>query len=159
MIVKLSEVVEQREKKFSYKEKSIEGLNLLDSIQIDGKVVYSDDRYLVEGTYETTLELDCVRCLTKIFPVVKGRFSGIYLDIKSYEKYISELKLEEEIGELVEVALNNEINISNLVREYLILDISEHDRCKPSCVEINEIERYSENEIDPRWQQLLEIKF
>lgn len=159
MIIKLNEVIDEKGKEFIYTERVMNGLAILEGVSINGKIIKSGDRYIVNGFFKTVLSLECARCLESITSKVEGEFSGIYLDTKNYQKYISSLRQEEEFkDEYFEEAINNEINISDLVREYILLEISGYEMCSPHCLNTEDIERYSEEDMDPRWQQLLDIE-
>lgn len=160
MIIKLSEIINESEKKFDYVDEKIDSIDTLEGVSIRGDILKDGNKYIVKGTYKTILRLECVRCLAEIEPLVQGEFEAIYLDPKDYSKYISSLKPEEEFGkEHFEEAINSEINISELVREYIILDLSQYESCLPECNDGSEIDKYSKDDVDPRWQQLLDIKF
>lgn len=158
MIVKLSQIMNGETISFDYVEKEMDSLVIPEGVTIRGTAYAKDGYYVVEGTYRTILKLECVKCLAEIEPLVQGDFEGKYLESKEFEKYLSSLKPEEEFGDNhLEEAVNGEINISELVREYIILDLSEYEVCAPECADTSEVE-YQKDEIDPRWQQLLDIK-
>ncbi len=160
MIIKLSEIINESEVTFDYVEKTIDSIDTPEGVTIRGRAFKDDNGYVVEGSYRTVLRLECVRCLTEIEPLIQGDFRAEYLDPKEYSKYTSSLKPEEEFGDKhFEEALNSEINISDLVREYIILDLSQYEACLPECSDTTEVEKYSKEDVDPRWQQLLDIKF
>lgn len=160
MIIKLSEIINESEVTFDYVEKTMDSIDTPEGVTIRGRAFKEDNGYVVEGSYRTVLRLECVRCLTEIEPLIQGDFRAEYLDPKEYSKYASSLKPEEEFGDKhFEEALNSEINISDLVREYIILDLSQYEACLPECSDTSEVEKYSKDDVDPRWQQLLDIKF
>lgn len=160
MIIKLSEIINESEVAFDYVEKTMDSMDTPEGVTIKGKAYKEGNSYVVEGSYRTVLRLECVRCLAEIEPLIQGEFKGEFLDPKEYSKYMSSLKPEEEFGdENFEEAVNSEINISDLVREYIILDLSEYETCLPECSDTSEVEKYSKEDVDPRWQQLLDIKF
>lgn len=160
MIIKLSEIINESEVTFDYVEKTMDSMDTPEGVTIKGKAYKEGNGYVIEGSYRTVLRLECVRCLAEIEPLVQGEFKGEYLDPKEYSKYISSLKPEEEFGDKhFEEAINSEIDISDLVREYIILDLSQYEACLPECSDTSEVEKYSKEDVDPRWQQLLDIKF
>ncbi len=159
MIIKLNVIIDERGKEFIYTEEVMDWLTFPEGVSINGKIIKSGDRYIVKGFFKTVLSLECVRCLEKITSNIEGGFSAVYLDSKNYQKYISGLKQEEEFkDEYFEEAVNNEINISDLVREYILLEMSDYEMCNPHCLNTENIERYSKEDMDPRWQQLLDIE-
>ncbi|MBC2850800.1 DUF177 domain-containing protein [Cetobacterium sp. 8H] len=160
MIIKLNEIINESEIVFDYVEQTMDSLDIPEGIAIKGRAYKEGDQYIVEGSYRAVLRLECVRCLTEIEPLIQEDFKGFYLDPKEYSKYISSLKPEEEFGDNhFEEAVDSEINISNLVREYIILDLSQYETCLPECTDASEVEKYLKDDVDPRWQQLLDIKF
>ncbi|MGL5355879.1 MAG: YceD family protein [Cetobacterium sp.] len=159
MIIKLSEIINESEVTFDYVEKTMDSIDLPEGILIRGKAYKEGNSYILEGSYRAVLRLECVRCLVEIEPLIQGEFRGEYLDPKEYSKYTSSLKPEEEFGDVhFEEATNSEIKISDLVREYIILDLSQYETCLPECSDTSEVDKYSKEDIDPRWQQLLDIK-
>ncbi|MGL4671703.1 YceD family protein [Cetobacterium sp.] len=160
MIIKLSEIINESEVTFDYVEKTMDSIDTPEGVTIRGRAFKEDNGYVVEGSYRTVLRLECVRCLTEIEPLIQGDFRAEYLDPKEHSKYASSLKPEEEFGDKhFEEATNSEISISDLVREYIILDLSQYEACLPECSDTSEVEKYSKEDVDPRWQQLLDIKF
>ncbi|MGL5087925.1 MAG: YceD family protein [Cetobacterium sp.] len=159
MIIKLSEIINESEVTFDYVEKTMDSIDIPEGIVIRGKAYKEGNSYILEGSYRAVLRLECVRCLVEIEPLIQGDFKGEYLDPKEYFKYASSLKPEEEFGDVhFEEAVNSEIEISDLVREYIILDLSQYEACLPECSDTSEVDKYSNGDIDPRWQQLLDIK-
>lgn len=101
-----------------------------------------------------------MRCLKDIEVDLNGEFIGSFLDEAAYRQYMKNLKTECEIdsNEIYDEIINGEIDLSRLVREYIILDLPPYPQCDPKCEDDSEIEKYSDNGIDSRWQQLLQIK-
>lgn len=155
--IKIEDILKGQLSNFNFEIDRMDGLDLI-KLEIIGTAVYENHKYVVTGNYNAIMKLECVRCLTPIEREIEGEFKGIYLDPKEYKKYLAELKPEEEItAEFYEEAVNGEINISDLVREFIILDLPQMESCYPECTDSSSIEKYSKDEIDPRWQQLLEI--
>ncbi|MGL4403906.1 MAG: YceD family protein [Fusobacteriaceae bacterium] len=115
--------------------------------------------YQISGAYTTEVKVQCVRCLKEIAQDISGNFIWNFLEPREYLEYIKELKEESELdSEGIEQADNGEINISDLVRQELILNMDSYPACKPSCEDDSEIKKYTEETIDSRWAKLLEIK-
>ncbi len=115
--------------------------------------------YQVSGTYAAEVKVQCVRCLKEIAQDISGNFIWNFLEPREYLAYIKELKEESELdSEGLEEAVNGEIDISDLVRQEIILDMESYPTCKPSCEDDSEIKKYTEETIDSRWAKLLEIK-
>lgn len=161
MIVKLRELTNENKSNFSYEEVYFDDeIECVYPAKINAKIEKIENKYYITGEYEATLKLCCVRCLSELVPTIKGKFQAIYLDAKDYYNYMNRLNEIEELSEedYIDEAVNNEIDISSLVREYILLKLSEYNRCIPKCNNEEEIEKYSKLEIDSRWQQLLEIE-
>lgn len=159
MIIKLSEIIDGTKTAFNYVEHKMENIDIVNEVCIEGIIYKNENEYIVESSYDVQLELVCTRCLTKITPMVKGYFKSIFLTEKDYLKCEKLLKKEEEFFEnYLEKAKNNEIDISDLVREHIILDMSDYERCVPECLDVSEIDKYTKKDADSRWQQLLDIK-
>ena len=139
----------------------IEDVELSDKIHIIGNVV-SDGKGRVEisGKYSTKAIVQCVRCLKDIEIDLAGEFTGTFLDESAYKQYMKNLKVECEIdsNEIYDEIIDGEIDLLNLVREYIILDLPPYPQCDPECEDDSEIEKYKDDGIDSRWQQLLQIK-
>lgn len=158
MKIKISEIVKENVFTFDYIETNLEDLTFKDGVKICGKISLKDGKYIVEGNYNTVIKLECVRCLADIERDISGEFKGIFLDSKAYSEYLSNLKPEDEMeDEYMSEAVDGQIDISELVREYIILDLPQYEMCYPECKDSSELDKYSKDEIDPRWQQLLEI--
>lgn len=159
MIIKLSEIIDGKKTAFNYVEHKMENIDIVNEVCIEGIIYKNENEYIVEGSYNVQLELVCTRCLTKIKPMIKQSFKSIFLTEKDYMKYEKLLKKEEEFFEnYLEKAEKNEINISDLVREHIILDMSDYERCVPECLNVSELDKYTKMDTDLRWQQLLDIK-
>ena len=79
---------------------------------------------------------------------------------RQYIQYLKSLSTECEIdkNEIYDPIENGIIDLESLVREYILLDMPPYPQCEPSCEDDSEIEKHSNDGIDPRWQQLLQIK-
>ena len=56
-----------------------------------------------------------------------------------------------------EELVNGEIDIDELVREHLILEVDPYEVCSENCQGLSEMKDYEDDGIDPRWAQLLEM--
>ena len=147
--------------KFDFYVENIEELNLSDKIHITGNAISDGNgRFEVSGKYSTKAIVQCVRCLKNIEIDLNGEFTGTFLDENAYKQYMKNLKVECEVdsNEIYDEIIDGEINLLGLVREYIILDLPLYPQCNPECEDDSEIEKYSDNGIDSRWQQLLQIK-
>jgi len=146
---------------FDFYVDTIDDVVLKDKLHIVGTAI-SDGSGKVEvsGKYSTKIEVQCVRCLKNIEEDLTGEFTGTFLDESAYRQYMKNLKVECEIdsNEIYDEIIDGEIDLVNLVREYIILDLPPYPQCDPECEDDSEIEKYSNHGIDSRWQQLLQIK-
>jgi len=152
----------QKETKFEFSE-------VLEDIQIEGSEVSKVDvDYLLElvegeviirGDYKAFLKTNCVRCLEDIEIEVTGEFFGDYKTPEDYREYLESLGKEMHVhDDMVEEIIDGCVDISSLVRDYIILDMPQYPACEPECDGLEEMEKYSNNGIDSRWQKLLDLK-
>jgi len=152
----------QKETKFEFSE-------VLEDIQIEGSEVSKVDvDYLLElvegeviirGDYKAFLKTNCVRCLEDIEIEVTGEFFGDYKTPEDYHEYLESLGKEMHVhDDMVEEIIDGCVDISSLVRDYIILDMPQYPACEPECDGLEEMEKYSNNGIDSRWQKLLDLK-
>lgn len=115
--------------------------------------------YKVSGKYSGTVKLECVRCLKEILQEITGEFQWKFLEPKNYSTYIKSFEQESEIdSDGYEETQNGEIDVVEIVRQQILLDIDFYPSCKPFCDDDSEIKKYSDNIGDQRWAKLLEIK-
>ena len=112
--------------KFDFYEENIGDIELSDKIHIVGSAVSDNNGKIeVSGKYSTKAIVQCVRCLKDIEVDLNGEFIGSFLDEAAYRQYMKNLKTECEIdsNEIYDEIINGEIDLSRLVREYIILDL------------------------------------
>jgi len=152
----------KRETKFEFQE-------VLEDIQIEGATISKvhvdyllelvEGEVIIRGDYKAFLKTSCVRCLEEIDLEVSGEFFGDYKESKDYNEYIESLGKEAQVhDDMVEELVDGEIDISSLVRDYIILDMPQFPACEPECSGLDELEKYRNSGIDSRWQQLLDLK-
>jgi len=152
----------KRETQFKFTE-------ILDDIIIEGTTVPKVDvDYLIElvegeviirGEYTAFMKTSCVRCLEEVEIEVSGEFFGDYKESKAYEEYIESLGKEAQVlDDMIEELVDGEVDISSLVRDYIILDMPQFPACEPECDGLEELEKYRDSGIDSRWQKLLDLK-
>lgn len=132
-----------------------------DLVEVEGKAKKnSNGKIEIDVHYKTEVELQCVRCLEKITYPLESNFHSVFLDEAEYRQYIKSLDLECEVSldEIYDEVVDGVIDLSELVREYIILDLPPYPSCYPECNGMLELEKYQKDEIDSRWQQLLKIK-
>ena len=132
--------------KFDFYAENIGDIELSDKIHVIGSAVSDNNGKIeVSGEYSTKTIV---------------QFTGSFLDEAAYRQYMKNLKMECEINsnEIYDEIIDGEIDLLGLIREYIILDLPPYPQCNPECEDDSEIEKYSDNGIDSRWQQLLQIK-
>lgn len=159
MKIKLS-VLDKEAVKFNFSVSNLEGVDLAGDLQIDGIAERVNNEYLVKGVYSVKLKTQCVRCLEEMVVELKDKeFYGKFLDEKDYEIYLKDLA---DATEMMEDdyfrAESNEIDITELVREELILEVPQYPTCVPECKDDSYLQKYGNNGMDSRWAQLLDIK-
>ena len=120
--------------KFDFYEENIGDIELSDKIHIVGSAVSDNNGKIeVSGKYSTKAIVQCVRCLKDIEVDLNGEFIGSFLDEAAYRQYMKNLKTECEIdsNEIYDEIINGEIDLSRLVREYIILDLPPYPQCDP----------------------------
>lgn len=152
--------VENHTLKFDFYIDNIEDIELKSRVHVVGTAINNNGKVELSGHYSTEVEAQCVRCLKSITINLENDFSGTFLDEVEYRRYLKSLNTECEIdqNEIYDEIIDGEIDLESLVREYIILDLPPYPQCYPECEDNSEIEKYSNDGIDPRWQQLLQIK-
>ena len=162
MIIKLDELRAKpnQKEKFSYTTNEVEDIKLLSPLEIEGEIEYIENEIFVRGKYRAKVGAPCVKCLKEVAISLDGEYDGHYCEGESYKKHLSSLKKECDVKEnYLDEAVHGEINITDLVREFIILDMPPYPSCEPECEGLEEMERYSKkDDVDPRWQELLNIK-
>ena len=138
----------------------MEDIDLKERVHVVGTAVNNNGKVEISGNYSTIVRTQCVRCLKDIEIELNNNFMGTYLDEAQYTQYLKSLNAECEINqdEVYDEIKDGIIDLEGLVREYIILDMPPYPQCQPVCEDDSEIEKYSDDGIDPRWQQLLQIK-
>ncbi len=146
--------------KFNFSVSSLEGVNLCGELHIEGKAKRLNNEYFIEGKYSARIKTQCVRCLEDIeIDLGVKEFYGRFLNSQDYEKYLETLaKAAEMTEEEYFEAEDNEIDVIELVREELLLEMPQYPTCVPECKDDSYLQKYSNNGMDSRWAQLLDIK-
>lgn len=160
MKIKLLDIDRNVKKEFNFSVSNLEGIDLDGELHISGTVHKLSDEYLVEGKYSAKVKTQCVRCLDDIVvDLGEKEFQARFLTSEDYKKYLETLAkaavmTEDDYFE----AVNGEIDILELVKEEMILEIPQYPACIPECKDDSYIQKYSNDGIDSRWSQLLNIK-
>lgn len=139
----------------------INDAKLLDDVQVSLSLRKIENEVFVKGCFVTKLEQQCVKCLESFQELIEDEFELIYLPESLYEEYEESFKNEHEynINEVLREKLENGfIDVLKIITEYIMVAMPEYPKCSQECHGIQEIDKYTkENEMDPRWEQLLNI--
>ena len=152
----------KRKTKFEFLETlediQIEGVTI-PKVHIDYLVELVEGEVIIRGEYKAHIKTSCVRCLEDVELEVSGEFFGDYKEENDYKKYIESLGKEAQVlDDMVEELVDGEVDISSLVRDYIILEMPQFPACEPDCSGLEELEKYRDSGIDSRWQKLLDLK-
>lgn len=142
-----------------------EPVTLTGTTVLDGDTQRVNGRATVRGTISTNVSLDCTRCLDSIAKRLKIPFRAIFVDSSEEdtraESEVGDARLDESLVE------DGKIDMAEVVREQILLALPEQIFCRedckglcPKCGEsLNLIDcRCADNEIDPRWAALRNLK-
>ena len=160
MKIKLSELDGKERVKFNFSVSSLEGVELDGELRVDGFVHKINNEYFIEGKYSARIKTQCVRCLEDItIDLGEKKFQARFLDHEDYQRYLETLsKAAEMTEEDYFEAVNGEIDITELVREEMFLEMPQYPACVPECKDNSYLQKYSNDGMDSRWAQLLDIK-
>ena len=142
-----------------------ETVKLEDSVKVEGTLIKGIVQTDVEGEIAACAEFECSRCLQTAEEQLKIPFSVSYI---TPESYTTEEEAELNPDDLqVSIFDGEKIDVTELVREQILLDLPEQIFCREDCrglcpqcganrnlIDCNCVEK----EIDPRWQGLRELK-
>ena len=162
MKIKLDELKLKDSKHFHF-EGIIEELpdlefQLVKPIKVSYSVDFFAEEVLVKGEFSTKIKIACVKCLEDYEKEIKGQIESVYLDSKVLKEYANSFEEEAESDEnFYEEIIDGTIDVSELVREHLILEIDPYGVCSDKCEGLEEMKNYEDDGIDPRWAQILEM--
>jgi uncharacterized protein len=125
----------------------------IDQCDITGKVYLINDELFIDVNYTLDVVFQCVRCLTDVNRKVKSSFSKQVVDSQDYHEEDESLLLLE----------GKEINLKEIIKEDMYLNLPEHVLCKDDCEGLCPICGTNLNEdtcdcekddIDPRLEKL-----
>jgi uncharacterized protein len=134
-------------------------------VVVEAELVRRAAQVDVKGHIDVSAEFDCVRCLESVALELPIDFEVDYVS----EEYFSSDK-EHEIGSSemsTDVLKGEEIDLNDIVREQVLLNVPDRVFCKPECKGIcdqcgsnlNLIDcSCKENQVDPRWSALKNLK-
>ena len=170
MIVDLSQIKDaQTSFDFTFDPSAIdlesETEKLVDNTIVRGKVKKGIVQTDVEGQIETRVEIECSRCLGTVEHDLNFEFNAAFIEPENYtqekEAVVSPEDLEVSIFE------GDRIDLKELVREQILLNIPEQVFCSENCkgfcqkcgANRNLIDcKCEDKEIDPRWAALKNLK-
>lgn len=142
-----------------------DGTRLTEKAVFEGEISRDGTRTHIRGRIGTKVETDCVRCLEPVVKDIEVKFEDVFVDAAG-EPDEHEIELgEDELDE--SLITGDEIDITEVVREQLLLATTEIVYCSEDCkglcpkcgINRNLIDcKCEENEIDPRWAALKNLK-
>jgi uncharacterized protein len=119
----------------------------------------------VEGRISGEIEAECTRCLREVRLKIDVPLKAAFV---TEENYTSEKEAELRQGDLdVSIFDGEKIDLADLVREQILLELPTQILCREDCkglcqkcgANLNEVNcNCEENEIDPRWSALKNLK-
>lgn len=142
-----------------------ENVKLKNDVKIRGELTKKLVQTDVAGKIIAGIEIECTRCLQAIEKDLEILFNVTYVTTENYtDAKESELR-EQDLD--VSIFDGHKIDLGELVREQIILNLPEQIFCSEDCKGLcakcganrNLIDcNCEEKEIDPRWQSLRELK-
>jgi len=142
-----------------------EGVRIIGDIDVVGELSKSAAKTDVKGSINAPVEVDCTRCLTPISRELDIVFDVDFVDKELFpdnkETHLESADLDTDVIE------GNELDLSQVVREQILLNIPEQVLCRDDCrgicptcgKDLNEGDcNCGEKEIDPRWAALKDFK-
>lgn len=142
-----------------------EGVRLVGGVVVKGELVKHAAETVVTGDIKAPLEIDCTRCLA---PIERVLDTGFHASLIATEMLTSEREVQLDEKELdTDVIDGDKIDLTDLVREQVLLNLPEQVYCREDCkglcptcgtdLNTNECDCGKE-EIDPRWSALKDLK-
>lgn len=141
------------------------GATFPNGIQVNGVAERKDGRIIVSGSIRAAARVDCTRCLEPVDLSMDLPFEAAYVHA---EDFASDRENEVSGEDLdIDVLESEELDIAEIVREQLLLEMPEQVFCSPDCkglcdrcgVNLNIAEcSCGEEDIDPRWAALKNLK-
>jgi len=143
----------------------IDGTKLAGDVRFKGETERVDDKAHVRGTVDAEVFVDCTRCLVPVSRKFEILFDDIFVD-PADEPVDAEIILAPDALD-ESIAIDGKIDLAEVVREQIILALPDQVYCKDDCKGLcpkcgsnrNLIDcRCIEEEIDPRWSALKDIR-
>ncbi len=142
-----------------------DGMQLAENAAFNGEISRDGTRTRVKGNITTVVSTDCSRCLEPVAKDIDLEFEAVFVDAADEP---TDDEIEVTVEELDESLIaDDQIDMSEVVREQLILAMIEKVLCKEDCKGLcpqcggnrNLIDcKCEENVIDPRWAALKNLK-
>ena len=144
-----------------------ENADLLDAeitaFEAEVHVTHTDPGALLEGTARADLSAECARCLRPISIPVRARFAEQYYATIHVE---SGAAMDEAPGDAKTIGSDFMIDLTQLIREEVILATPVAALCRPDCrglcpacgADLNERPHTHEERTDERWSKLRELR-
>jgi uncharacterized protein len=135
------------------------------AVLVEGTITKHIAQIETEGEINAEIEIDCTRCLQTINQDLKFNFEAIFVTPENYTQ-AKEAELNAEDLD-VSVIEGNEIDLAELVREQILLNLPDQTFCREDCLGLcpkcganrNLINcNCIEKEIDPRWAGLKNLR-
>lgn len=142
-----------------------DGMQLAENAAFNGNVSRDGTRTRVKGNIATVVSTECSRCLEPVAKDIDLEFEAVFVDATD-EPTDDEIEVA---GDALDESLimDDTIDMSEVVREQLILAMIEKVLCREDCKGLcpqcgenrNLIDcKCEENAIDPRWAALKNLK-
>ena len=170
MIIDLAEIESsQRPFDFSLRAADIDledvDLRLAGDVRVRGEISKRSAQLEVKGSISAAAELDCTRCLEPVSQDLNFEFAVSFV---APENFATDKEREIAAEDLdIDVLESDRINLAEVVREQILLNLPEQVFCKEDCKGLcqkcganrNLIDcRCDSDETDPRWAALKNLK-
>ena len=142
-----------------------EGVHLAGDIEVVGEVSKNAAKTDVRGSIKAPLEIDCTRCLAPVKSELDIAFQVDYVGKEMFpegkETHLESADLDTDVIE------GSELDLNQVAREQIVLNLPEQVLCREDCKgicatcgkDLNEGDcRCGEDDIDPRWAALKDLK-
>ena len=141
-----------------------EGVRIKGDVAVSGRL-QRNAAVDVRGSIKAPLEIDCTRCLAPVKQELNLEFHVDFVDKEffpdSKETHLETSELDTDIIE------GNELDLTEIVREQILLNLPEQVLCSEDCkgicptcgTDLNKTGcSCGENELDPRWAALKDLR-
>ncbi|HEV7701091.1 MAG TPA: DUF177 domain-containing protein [Pyrinomonadaceae bacterium] len=137
---------------------------VIGTAHFEGEMFRGANKTHLRGNITADVEVNCTRCLAEIARPIDVSFEDVFVDVAEAPK-AKDLELEDADLD-VEIVVENEIDLTDVVREQILLDLPDQVLCKEDCkglcpqcgADRNLIDcSCEEDDIDPRWAALKKL--